>query len=134
VLPSYREGFANALLEAGAMGLASVTTDVTGCVDPIADGHTGIIVPARNATALRVAMERYLSDPALRRLHGQAARQHVERNYRQEPLWSSVEAFYQEARMRPRQVGWRLLTKQAFDKAAASLLVVATAPLLCATT
>ncbi len=133
VLPSYREGFANALLEAGAMELASVTTTATGCIDAIDDGRTGTIVPFRDATALKGAIERYLRAPTLLREHGAAARAHVERHYRQQPLWSALESFYQQARTRPRQVGWRLAVKQCFDKIAASWLLVVTSPLLGAT-
>src|SRR5690606_21812769 len=97
------------------------------------DGRTGSIVPFRDATALKAAIERYLRAPTLLREHGAAARAHVERHYRQQPLWSALESFYQQARTHPRQVGWRLAVKQCFDKIAASWLLVVTSPLLGAT-
>ncbi len=133
VLPTYREGFANALLEAGAMGLPSVASRVTGCSDPIEDGRTGLLVPARDAASLRDAIERYLRDPDLRDRHATAARERIERHYRQQPLWAALEGFYQEARQQPRQRGWRLLVKQSIDKIAAGVLLIATAPLMSAT-
>ena len=70
VLPSYREGFNTALLEAAAMGLPVVATRISGCVDAVRDGETGLLVPVRDAQALIDAIGRYLGDPALRRRHG----------------------------------------------------------------
>ncbi len=74
VLPSHREGFPNAPLEAAAMGVPCVTTDAVGCVDAVSPEVTGLIVPVGDAAALTHAMERYLADPELRALHGASAR------------------------------------------------------------
>lgn len=84
VLPSHREGLPNAPLEAAAMGVPCVTTDAVGCVDAVADDLTGLIVPVGDATALAGAIDRYLSDPELRALHGAAARARVLRDFRPE--------------------------------------------------
>lgn len=64
VLPSYREGLPLALAEAAAAGRACITTDVAGCRDTVRDGETGWLVPARDATALAVALEHALADRA----------------------------------------------------------------------
>lgn len=103
VLPTYREGFPNALLEAAAMGLPSVATRVTGCVDAIEDGVTGTLVPVRDPAALGSAVMAYLSDAALRRRHGTAARARVEKDFRQEAIWAALLAEYQAllARLHP---------------------------------
>lgn len=61
VLPSYREGMPRSLLEAGAMGLPVVTTDVPGCRTIVKDGFNGILCEARNANALQQAMQLMLS-------------------------------------------------------------------------
>lgn len=62
VFPSYREGFPNTVLEAGAMGLPSIVTDVNGSREIIVDGKNGVIVPSKNTDALYQAMERMILD------------------------------------------------------------------------
>ena len=52
VHPSYREGFPNVVIEAGAMGLASIVTDINGSNEIIIDGENGVIVPPRDEEAL----------------------------------------------------------------------------------
>jgi glycosyltransferase involved in cell wall biosynthesis len=94
VLPTYREGFPNVPLEAAAMGLPVVATRVPGCVDAVADGRTGTLVPARDAAALAEAIGGYAEDPALRRAHGQAGRARVEAQFRQEVVWEGIFAEY----------------------------------------
>jgi glycosyltransferase involved in cell wall biosynthesis len=92
-LPTYREGLPNVPLEAAAMARPVVATRIPGCVDAVADGETGILVPPRNAEALAEALRRYLDDPDLRRRHGAAGRDRVLRQFRQEIIW---EALYRE--------------------------------------
>jgi glycosyltransferase involved in cell wall biosynthesis len=94
VLPTYREGFPNALLEAGAMQLPAVATRIPGCVDALVEGSTGQLVPARDAAALEETIRGYLTDPARRAAHGRAAREHVLRSFRQEVIWAGVEEEY----------------------------------------
>lgn len=93
VLPTYREGFPNVPLEAAAMGLPVVSTQVPGCVDAVQDGVTGLLVPAQDADALASAIQRYLGDPDLREAHGRAGRERVLRDFRREAIW---EALYDE--------------------------------------
>jgi glycosyltransferase involved in cell wall biosynthesis len=93
-LPSYREGFPTVPLEAAAMGLPVVSTDVPGCVDAVADGITGTLVPARDTGALVRALRRYLSDPSLRRAHGDAGRERVQRDFRRERVWEATKEVY----------------------------------------
>lgn len=56
VLPSYREGFPNVVIEAGAMGLPSIVTDVNGSNEIVVEGRNGMIVPPRNTEELYAAM------------------------------------------------------------------------------
>lgn len=56
VLPSYREGFPNVVIEAGAMGLPSIVTDVNGSNEIVVEGRNGLIVPPRNTEELYAAM------------------------------------------------------------------------------
>jgi glycosyltransferase involved in cell wall biosynthesis len=93
VLPSYREGFPNTPLEAAAMELPVVATDIPGCRDAVENGRTALLVPPRDARALEGAIRRYLDDPVLRRQHGCAGRERVLQFFRQEILW---QALYEE--------------------------------------
>ena len=63
VFPSYREGFPNVVIEAGAMGLPSIVTDINGSREIIIDGQNGVIVPPRDADALYEAMKRFVTMP-----------------------------------------------------------------------
>ena len=64
VFPSYREGFPNVVLEAGAMGLPSIVTDINGSREIVVEGKNGVIVPPRDADALYAAMLRFIEAPA----------------------------------------------------------------------
>ncbi len=74
VMPSYREGFPNTVLEAGAMGLPSVVTDINGSREIVTDGKNGLIVPPRDADALYHAMKRMLNDDEARQRMAHEAR------------------------------------------------------------
>lgn len=93
VLPTYREGFPNVLLEAAAMEVPVVATRVTGCVDAVQDGVTGTLVPPRQPEVLQRAISRYLNDPQLRKRHGKAGRKRALRDFRPQDIW---EALYEE--------------------------------------
>lgn len=79
VLPSYREGLPRSLLEAGAMGLPVVTTDVPGCRHVVSDVVNGLLCKVRDAASLQDVMERMLglSDSERSRL-GENGRRLVE--------------------------------------------------------
>ena len=94
VLPTYREGFPVVPMEAAAMELPVVATEVPGCVDAVQDGVTGTLVPPRDAAALTEAIRRYLVDPELRRKHGRAGRERMLREFRQEDIWAELYAEY----------------------------------------
>gem|GEM_PF-1366242 len=81
VLPSDAEGTSNALLEAMASAVPVVATRVGGTVELVEHDVHGLLVPPGDAAALAGALERVLSDRALRERLGQAGRQHVETNY-----------------------------------------------------
>ncbi len=73
VVPSRREGYGIVAREAMAYGRPVVATAVGGLVDAVEDGVTGVLVPPRDLTALREALERLLGDAALRDRLGRAA-------------------------------------------------------------
>ncbi len=73
-LPSLREGFGLTLIEAAAMGLPTVASNITGCKDAVIDGVTGTLVPANDAEALFSALVELLDNPELRKKYGQAGK------------------------------------------------------------
>lgn len=73
-LASYREGFPRSAMEAAAMGLPVVASDIRGCRQVVADGETGALFPARDAAALTTALTRLVVDRPLRVRQGVAAR------------------------------------------------------------
>jgi glycosyltransferase involved in cell wall biosynthesis len=74
-LPSYREGFGNVVIEAGALGVPAVGTRIDGLRDAVDDGVTGLLVPPKNAAALASALANLLKDDAKRKQMGNAARE-----------------------------------------------------------
>lgn len=67
VLPTmYREGVPRVLMEAGALGLALVTTDMPGCRDVVIDEQTGLCIEPGNQPALTAAIQKLVEAPGLR--------------------------------------------------------------------
>ncbi|HEX6148081.1 MAG TPA: GNAT family N-acetyltransferase [Acidimicrobiia bacterium] len=66
VLPSHREGFPRAAMEAAAMGLPVVATDIRGCRQVVEEGVNGFLVPVRDPEALAVAISKLGADRELR--------------------------------------------------------------------
>ena len=97
VLPSYREGFPTVALEAAAAGKPIVATRVTGSCDAVVDGETGLLVPARDSSALAGAIGSLLDDKTKANQMGLAARSRVVREFQQERVWEGLSALYQEA-------------------------------------
>lgn len=81
VLPSYREGLPRSVVEALATGRPVITTDVPGCRETVVSGVNGFLVPPRDASALAVAMRRFIDDPTLIPRMGTASRDLAERRY-----------------------------------------------------
>lgn len=77
VFPSYREGFPNTVLEAGALGLPSIVTDINGSREIVRDGFNGLMVPPRDQDALAGAMKKMVSDQNARQSMAAVARESV---------------------------------------------------------
>lgn len=84
VLASHREGFPRSAMEAAAMRLPIVATDIRGCRQVVDDGVTGILVPPRDPSALASAVERLAREPGLRGRMAGAARSKAIREFDQE--------------------------------------------------
>lgn len=85
-LPSYREGFGNVVIEAAAMGVPTVGTDIVGLRDAIINGETGILVPVKNIDELANSLESLLVDDEKRLKMGLSARLRAEREFSSEKI------------------------------------------------
>ena len=112
VLPTYREGFPNVLLEGAAMKLPVVATNVPGCVDAVIPDQTGQLVSAGKTRELTNAIQRYVKSKSLRMQHARQARRHVETHYRQELIWQGIHDEYQKLVDDAAQQGTTLNTHQ----------------------
>jgi glycosyltransferase involved in cell wall biosynthesis len=73
-LPSYREGYPRSVLEANAMGLPAIVTNIRGCREAVIEGLNGVLVEPRQVEPLSEAIRRLYDDPSLRRKLGSSAR------------------------------------------------------------
>jgi glycosyltransferase involved in cell wall biosynthesis len=81
MLASHREGFPRSAMEAAAMNLPIVATDIRGCRQVVDDGATGLLVPVRDAQRLTEAIAALASDNERRRVMGAAARAKAVREF-----------------------------------------------------
>jgi glycosyltransferase involved in cell wall biosynthesis len=95
-LPTHREGFPNAVLEAQAAGRPVVATDATGAIDSIVPNVTGLLVQVGDVRALADALTTLLSDQERAREMGSAGRERVCQQFRQEIVWKSLADLYCE--------------------------------------
>lgn len=96
VFPSYREGFPNALLEAQAMGLPSIASDICGCNEIIIPGHTGLLIPSKDEKALLAAMRQVLAMSGIERKDmGRQARRRVEEKFSAESVNANLRQYYE---------------------------------------
>ncbi len=96
VFPSYREGFPNVVIEAGAMSLPSIVTDINGSREIIINGINGIIIPPREVEALQDAMERLLTNSELTLEMSSNARPLIESRYEQRYVRQCLKDYYNE--------------------------------------
>ncbi len=92
--PSINEGMGRALIEAMAVGLPVVASRVGGIPDVVADGETGLLVPARDEAALADALLKLLRDPARRQACGQAARRSLDERFDVKAMVRAIDRLY----------------------------------------
>lgn len=90
VLPTYREGFGVVNIEASAMRLPVISTDVPGPQESIINGETGVLVPAREVPPLIEAMKMLMGRPLCLKKFGDAGRKRVQDLYEQKKLWLAI--------------------------------------------
>lgn len=96
VLASYREGFPNVVIEAGAMGLPQIVTDINGANEIIINGQNGTIIPPKDTEELYAAMHRIAGDSDLRRTQAANARALIASRYEQSYVRRCLYNFYRE--------------------------------------
>lgn len=90
VFPSYREGFPNVVLQAGAMGLPSIVSNINGSNEIIIDGQNGVIVPVKNTNALQEAMLNLMCDLDFYNELQRNARALIVSRYEQKVVWEAL--------------------------------------------
>jgi len=98
VLPSLLEGMPHVLLEAMGVGLPVVASAAGGVPEVVADGETGLLVPAGDADLLRAAIGRLLAEPELAAQMGRAGLERVRTRFTMERMLEDSEAYCLEAR------------------------------------
>lgn len=88
--PSYREGFPNVVIQAGAMGLPSIVTNINGCNEIIIEGENGTIIPAKNVEELKKKMESMFTNKALYNKLKENSRKMIANRYEQSVVWQAI--------------------------------------------
>lgn len=94
VLPSHREGFPRSPMEASAMRVPSVVTDIRGCREAVEHGRNGLLVPLGDVQALADAIVELLSDPVKAGRMGQAGREMAEERFDERLIFARVKREY----------------------------------------
>ena len=91
--PSYREGFPNVVMQAGAMGLPSIVTDINGCNEIIIEGQNGTIIPSKNTDLLYDKMTSVLNKSL--KFNPKLCRELIVSRYEQQIVWNELLKEYQ---------------------------------------
>ncbi len=96
VLPSYREGFSNVVLQAGSMGLPVIATNINGCNEVLEPGYNGWLIPPRDMQALESSMRQAMEMPAnIRAEMGRQGRVRIQQRFERKQHWERMVMFYQ---------------------------------------
>jgi len=90
VFPSYREGFPNVVMQAGAMRLPSIVTNINGCNEIIFEGQNGTLIPTKNWKELKNAMLKIIEDYDWRFFLQSNSRALIINRFKQEFVWKSL--------------------------------------------
>lgn len=95
-LPSYREGFGQVIIEAGASEVPVIASRIYGITDAVEDGNTGLLYPAKDVGALTKGLSKLIEDPAIRQKMGEAARMRVLELFASETMTKKMIKLYKE--------------------------------------
>lgn len=88
--PSYREGFPNVVMQAGAMGLNCIVSDINGCNEIIKDHHNGLIIPPKNTEMLYTKMLWLFENKDENIKMSQITRYSIKENYERKYVWGEI--------------------------------------------
>ena len=94
--PSYREGFPNVVMQASAMGMPSIVSDINGCNEIIEHYKNGVIIPTKDEEALFEAMKYLLDNPTETSKMAANSRENIVANYEQEVVWNALLEEYKQ--------------------------------------
>jgi glycosyltransferase involved in cell wall biosynthesis len=101
VFPSYREGFPNVVLQAGAMELPSIVSNINGCNEIIEEKINGLIIPVKNEEAIFDAMKKVTLDSSLLQKMQNNSRSKIISKYDQKLIWEAILSEYRTFDARP---------------------------------
>ena len=90
VFPTYREGFPNVVMQAGAMGLPSIVTNINGCNEIIIESENGKIIPVKNEKAIFDAMNSFIENDSMLEIMRQNTRKMIVSRYEQNVVWKAI--------------------------------------------
>lgn len=95
-LPSYREGFGQVIIEAGATGVPAIATRIYGITDAVVDKQTGLLFPAGDIAALTQALSVLICDRDLRQQMGNEARIRVLESFSSQKITAEMMTLYEQ--------------------------------------
>ena len=95
VLPAWWEGFGNVLIQAAAMGIPVISTNVTGCKDAVSDGFNGVLIEAKSESALEETMLEFYQTKELRETYGKNGIK-WSRNFDSEVIWNGMNELFKK--------------------------------------
>ncbi|WP_312761781.1 glycosyltransferase family 4 protein [Epilithonimonas sp.] len=96
IFPSYREGFPNVVMQAGAMDLPAVVTNINGCNEIIKNNENGMIISVKNKGQIYNALLKLMADLDLYNKMKSEAREYIVQHYDQKLIWNAILAEYRE--------------------------------------
>lgn len=90
VFPSYREGFPNVVMQAGAMGLPSIVSDINGCNEIISNDVNGKIIPVKEVAPLYSEMCFFINNPEYVLKLKKQSRNKITQSYQREVVWEAL--------------------------------------------
>lgn len=87
---SYREGFGLVVIEAGAIGVPGIVSDVPGQIDTIINGKTGLLAKVKDVESIRKAIQTFIENPSLAKEMGDDAHEHIYKSYNDKLLFEKL--------------------------------------------
>jgi len=99
IFPSYREGFPNVVMQAGAMGLPCIVTNINGCNEIINEGINGVIVSVKNTAGLLISMNEFVENSQLFYQLQTTSRSMIATRYNQQVIWEAIKNEYDQLKV-----------------------------------